>query len=179
MPRDWTDPERLAAMYLYCQTPFGRLHARNPEIIALAERMGRTPSSLAMKLTNFASLDPEQQRRGIKGLRAASAGDRVIWQAFHANWSRMVEASAEAYESYSAPGAHPDRLFVRDRHEPRPWGGGATTVERTVAARRGQGCSGPPCSPASTARAVCPGATSRPCSWRVTSSPGPRTRSCA
>lgn len=138
MPRDWTDPERLAAMYLYCQTPFGRLHARNPEIIALAERMGRTPSSLAMKLTNFASLDPEQQRRGIKGLRAASAGDRVIWQAFHANWSRMVEASAEAYESYSAPGAHPDRLFVRDRHEPRPWGGGATTVERTVAARRGQ-----------------------------------------
>lgn len=138
MPRSWTNPERLAAMYLYCQTPFGRLHARNPEIIALAERMGRSASSLAMKLTNFASLDPEQQRRGIKGLRGASEGDRAIWQDFHANWSRMVESSARAYEAYLAPAVPPDPLVVRERSELRAWGGGATTVERTVAARRGQ-----------------------------------------
>ena len=138
MPRDWTDPERLAAMYLYCQTPFGRLHARNPEIIALAEQLDRTPSSLAMKLTNFASLDPAQQRRGIKGLRGASEGDRAIWHEFHADWSRMVESSARAYESAMVRAVEPSRPLARERPEPRPWGGGATTVERTVAARRGQ-----------------------------------------
>ncbi len=138
MPRDWTDAERLAAMYLYCQTPFGRLHARNPEIIALAHGLGRTPSSLAMKLTNFASLDPEQQRRGIKGLRGASEGDRAIWLEFHVDWSRMVERSARAYESAMDHTVDPTPPLVSERSVPGPWGGVATTVERTVAARRGQ-----------------------------------------
>ena len=138
MPRDWTDPERLAAMYLYCQTPFGRLHARNPEIIALAEQLGRTPSSLAMKLTNFASLDPEQQRRGIKGLRGASGGDRAVWQEFHADWGRMVESSARAYESAMVRTLKPSRPVSPERRQPAPWAGGVTTIERTVAARRGQ-----------------------------------------
>ena len=68
-------------MYLYCQLPYGRLHARTPEIIALAARLGRTPSSVAMKLVNFASLDPIQQQRGRVGLKGASAGDRAMWAA--------------------------------------------------------------------------------------------------
>ncbi len=138
MSRDWTNPERLAAMYLYCQTPFGRLHARNPEIIALAEQLERTPSSLAMKLTNFASLDPEQQRRGIKGLRGASGGDRAMWRDFHADWTKMVESSARAYESFMLTTEDESRPSTPERHPPRPWTGGATTIERTVAARRGQ-----------------------------------------
>lgn len=138
MARDWTDPERLAAMYLYCQTPFGRLHARNPEIIALAEQLGRTSGSLAMKLTNFASLDPEQQRRGVKGLRGASGGDRAIWQEFHADWGRMVESSARAYESAMVRTLKPSRPVSPERRQPAPWAGGVTTIERTVAARRGQ-----------------------------------------
>ena len=55
----------------------------NPEIIALAEAMGRTPASVAMKLANFASLDPQITRMGRKGLTGATALDRKIWAKSH------------------------------------------------------------------------------------------------
>lgn len=86
MPQQtWSHEETLAAFNLYCRTPFGRLHARNPDIIALAEALGRTPSALAMKCCNLASLDPVHQARGVKGLRKASKGDRRCWEAFHSS----------------------------------------------------------------------------------------------
>ncbi|MFZ4580885.1 MAG: HNH endonuclease, partial [Myxococcota bacterium] len=71
---------------------------RNPVIVALAGAMGRTPSSLAMKLVNFASLDPAEQARGIKGLAGASANDRKIWNEFQEDWNALVEESAQATE---------------------------------------------------------------------------------
>ena len=58
MPRtNWTREELIVAFNLYCKTPFGRIHIRNPEIIALAKTLGRTPSAVSWKLANFASLD--------------------------------------------------------------------------------------------------------------------------
>ena len=54
----WTREHRLIALNLYCKLPFGKLHKDNPIIKEVAAKMGRTPSSLAMKLCNFASLDP-------------------------------------------------------------------------------------------------------------------------
>lgn len=66
--RGWSEQELLVAFAMYCQMPFGRLHKGNPIIVELAGRINRTPSSLAMKACNFASLDPEHQRRGVKGL---------------------------------------------------------------------------------------------------------------
>lgn len=53
----WTKDELRLAFNLYCQLPFGRLHSKNPEIIELAKLIRRTPSSVAMKLVNFASLE--------------------------------------------------------------------------------------------------------------------------
>jgi len=67
----WTREHFLIALNLYCKLPFGKLDRTNPLIIEVAGKIGRTPSSLAMKLCNFASLDPVQQARGIRGL----AGD--------------------------------------------------------------------------------------------------------
>ena len=63
----WTREQLLVAFALYCRLPFGRLHYRNPEIIRFAEAIGRTPSALAMKLTNIASLDPEITSTGRRG----------------------------------------------------------------------------------------------------------------
>lgn len=94
MPRrDWTRDELILAMNLYCQLPFGQLHRGNDEIIRLAAAIGRTPSSVAMKLCNVASLDPMHQQRGVKGLTGASAADRRIWAEFHSNWDGLVEES--------------------------------------------------------------------------------------
>jgi putative restriction endonuclease len=75
---NWTRNDRLIAFALYCRTPFGKMHSRNLEIIKLAGLLGRTPSSLAMKLVNFASLDPAITSTGRSGLEGESKGDRLI-----------------------------------------------------------------------------------------------------
>ncbi len=93
--RSWTRDELIVAMNLYCKLPFGQLHHRNPVIIALAKKLERTPSSVAMKLCNFASLDPVQQARGISGLSGASAGDRAVWVEFHKDWERLAFESEQ------------------------------------------------------------------------------------
>lgn len=82
---EWTRDQVLIALNLYCQLPFGRLHYRNPEIIEVASKLGRTPGSLAMKLTNLASLDPVIVESGRRGLSGASALDRGVWQEFQAD----------------------------------------------------------------------------------------------
>ena len=74
----WTRDQLLVAFALYCRLPFGRLHARNPDIIEFANAIGRTPGALAMKLTNIASLDPAITSTGRRGLKGASTADRAI-----------------------------------------------------------------------------------------------------
>lgn len=86
----WSKEQLKLAFCLYCQLPFGRLHSRNAEIIALARLIGRTPSALAMKLVNFASLDPAITESGRKGLGNASALDHEVWEKFHADWENLA-----------------------------------------------------------------------------------------
>ena len=76
---NWTRDQLLAALNLYHQTPFGKQHKTYPPIVHLAGKIGRTPSAVAMKLSNFTSLDPVEAARDIKGLSGASNADRAIW----------------------------------------------------------------------------------------------------
>lgn len=87
---NWTSEQLKLAFVLYCQTPFGKLHRRNAKIIELARLIGRTPDALAMKLVNFASLDPSITSSGRKGLNGASSRDREIWNEFNADWERLA-----------------------------------------------------------------------------------------
>jgi len=91
----WTREHSLIALNLYCKLPFGKFDRNNPLIIEVATRMGRTPSSLAMKLGNFASLDPVQRARGIKGLSGASKQDRIMWNEFRSNVNSVVPESEQ------------------------------------------------------------------------------------
>ena len=86
----WTKTQLKLAFHLYCQLPFGRLHSRNPEIIELSRLIGRTPSAVAMKLVNFASLDPAITSTGRNGLGNASAVDREVWGEVHADWEGLA-----------------------------------------------------------------------------------------
>jgi len=99
--RWWTRQELLATLNLYCRTPFGKLHKSNPSIIALASVMGRSPSALAMKLVNFASLDPYHKARDIKGLGNVSNADRAIWDEFYSDRENLVIASQDAITSFA------------------------------------------------------------------------------
>ncbi len=82
----WTREELILAVNLYCKLPFGRLHSRNPEVINLANLIGRTSNSVAYKLVNFASLDPSLKARGIKGASNTSNLDNEIWNEFFNHW---------------------------------------------------------------------------------------------
>ena len=99
--RLWTREQLKLAFHLYCQLPFGKLHSRNPEIILLAELIGRTPSAVAMKLVNFSSLDPAITSTGRKGLDGASNLDREIWSHFHADWEGLALECAQLREQLS------------------------------------------------------------------------------
>ncbi|MDP2228548.1 MAG: HNH endonuclease [Moraxellaceae bacterium] len=90
---NWNREQLLVALNLYCQMDFGKFHQSNPRIMAAAKLIGRTPSALAMKLCNMASLDPAITASGRKGLQGASALDRSIWNEFQKSPDEM------AYES--------------------------------------------------------------------------------
>lgn len=128
--KGWSRDELLLAFRLYCRTPFGRLHSKNPEIVELARLIGRTASSVGMKACNFASLDPAQQARGIRGLKGASEADRAMFAAFLANSESVAAAAEEAAV----------RVTGRETAEA-TWEipAGPTEVTRTVQARRVQG----------------------------------------
>lgn len=79
--RRWTEEETWRVLALYGRISFGQFHQHNPEVIALAKEIDRTPSSIAMKLCNFASLDPEITRSGRKGLNKSTVLDRKVWAA--------------------------------------------------------------------------------------------------
>lgn len=85
----WTREELILAINLYCKIPFGKIHNSNPRVVHLANLIGRTPSSIAFKLVNFASLDPSLKARGIKGASNASKLDKVIWNEFYENWEEL------------------------------------------------------------------------------------------
>ncbi len=94
IPRAWTKEELLVALKIYCELEFRQFHARQPRIIEVSEYLNRTPGSLAMKLCNFASLDPAMQG---KGLKAASKADAEIISDFLLNAEQMIMDAENAY----------------------------------------------------------------------------------
>ena len=93
---NWTREQCLIAFSLYWRLPFGRFHSNNPEIIKYAALIQRTPSALAMKLSNIASLDPAILMTGRSGLKAASKMDKALWQEMQQDWPTFVLAMAQA-----------------------------------------------------------------------------------
>lgn len=85
----WTREELILAFNLYCKIPFGTIHIRNHQIIALAKILGRTPSAVSWKLANFARLDPSLQDRKISGASHGSKLDVEIWEEFNHNWEKL------------------------------------------------------------------------------------------
>ncbi|MCK4796286.1 MAG: HNH endonuclease [Spirochaetes bacterium] len=88
--KNWNREELVVAFNLYCRIPFGKISSNNPKIISLAKIIGRTPSAVSLKLSNFACLDPELQKRNISGMSHGSKSDVEIWNEFHGNWDELT-----------------------------------------------------------------------------------------
>ena len=96
----------------------------------LAECINRSSSSVAMKLSNLASLDPYHQERGVKGLSGASKADREIWQEFHSDWEGLANESQRLEKELNLlPEQTPDELAMFE---------GETESTRVTKVRRAQ-----------------------------------------
>lgn len=91
--RNWSEKELIAAFNLYCKLPFGQYHRNNKKVLELAKILGRTSSAVALKLCNFARLDPLHQKRGIKGMQHGSKLEEKIWNEFNQNWDELAYQS--------------------------------------------------------------------------------------
>jgi len=98
--RNWDDREVGEALALYLRLPFGQFDQRNTQVRALAARIGRTPSAVALKLANLAALDDSLPQ---KGMGNASATDRRVWAAFLQDPAPVVAA----YEAQTTAAPQP------------------------------------------------------------------------
>jgi hypothetical protein len=136
----WTRDQLIVVLNLYHKLRFGQFDQRQPVIIDLAVRIGRTPSAVAMKLSNLASLDPALQLRGIQGLKGASNLDRTVWEEFQENRAELVPLSQERFDALfveteaETTEVIPGTGIRRTKRPPN----GETEITRPTKQRRGQ-----------------------------------------
>jgi len=106
----WTRDELILSLNLYLKLPFGKLHSRTPEIIHLADIIGRTSGSVAMRLNNFASVDPYHQQRGIGGLPGGRKQVEPIWSEFVNNKDELLFESERIL-------AQKEHITIEDKYE--------------------------------------------------------------
>jgi putative restriction endonuclease len=136
--KPWTRVELLILLNLYEKIPFGKFDQSNPVLIDVASRMGRTPGSVAMKLSNLASLDERLAARGIKGLSGASALDRAVWAEFRTEHKALApESEALLSELMTGDADVPIEVLPELITVPR-MPEGPTESAATVTVRRGQ-----------------------------------------
>ena len=115
MPKNlWTREELILAFNLYLKIPFGKMHSTNKEVIHLANLIGRTPNSIALRLVNFASVDPVLKARGIKGMDGGTKIVQPIWDEFYTNQEELVFLSEKILaekENSTIENKYQDLLF--------------------------------------------------------------------
>jgi predicted restriction endonuclease len=137
----WTEEELLLALNLYYKIPFGQFHQSNPKVINLAKLIDRTPSSVAMQLGNFASLDPYHQNRGVSGLRPPGKLAQDLWSKAQSDWDNVILKSESLLETLTQPQSNiesANELSERAYKLLREKQSGPTETERSVKVRLGQ-----------------------------------------
>lgn len=87
---NWTREQTIIALSVYCRIPFNRASNTNPEIVAAANLIGRSPTAVKMKVGNFGSFDPDLRARGIVGLANSSKLDEEIWNEYCNDWEQLA-----------------------------------------------------------------------------------------
>lgn len=98
--KNWTREEEIIVFNLYCKIPFKASSKSHPEIIEIANLIGRTPSAVNMKIGNFGSFDDNLKAQGIVGLSNASKLDKEIFYEFKNNWDKLAYESERLVAKY-------------------------------------------------------------------------------
>ena len=119
---NWTREQTMMAFALYRILPSGKWDKRNPTVQRLADHIRRSPSAVALKLGNLASLD---ENRTTKGLTNCSRLDREIWEEYTERGDALVFESAQLLAS------------ALNGPDNRPAANGDSVVEQIVAPQIG------------------------------------------
>ncbi len=87
----WNEEDTLIALVLYYEIPFGKIHKRNQIIIDVAQKLGRSPSALAMKMGNLAHFDTTLQKENKTGLPHGSKMDEYVWTKYANDFTTLAE----------------------------------------------------------------------------------------
>src|SRR5579885_1906923 len=144
----WSRDELILALDLYLSQ--GLLDDRSPDVIALSEDLRclaaveqndpevfRNPNGVAMKLGNFAALDPGYNG---KGLSAGGKGDREVWNEF-VHTPSVLRAAASAIRSRVRKDNSLGELVEVESDKdfkPELIGDTRTRLATSIVARRGQ-----------------------------------------
>ena len=119
---NWTREQTMMAFALYRILPSGKWDKRNPTVQRLADHIRRSPSAVALKLGNLASLD---ENRTTKGLTNCSRLDREIWEEYAERGDALVFESSQLLAS------------ALNGPDNRPAANGDSVVEQIVAPQIG------------------------------------------
>lgn len=101
MPNNWTKEEEIVVFDLYCKIPFQKSSKNHPDVIRIANIIGRSPSAVNMKIGNFGSFDETLKKQGIVGLANASKLDKEIWDEFNEHWDELSLLSEQIISQMS------------------------------------------------------------------------------
>lgn len=124
---DWTENQIKQAIELYLVTPFGRIHSRNPDIVQLANAINRTPSAVALKLSNLASIDETLDRKGMSNY---SKLDKAVWDQFFHELKYETPVIVQQNSLHSWAAENPQDEYIPDVR--------GENILRLANARRGQ-----------------------------------------
>lgn len=91
----WTREDVIIAYALYCVIPFSKVNNSNQTIKDAAEVMGRSPTSLKMRICNLAALDPDFLATGRAGLSSVAKLDQEVFAEFSNDWAGLSATAEE------------------------------------------------------------------------------------
>lgn len=97
---NWTYEEHVLAYNLYCKITFTKINSNYEPIKDLALLIGRTSGSVAMKMANFARLDPFHKARNVSGLSQGAKGEEIVWNEFNNDWNELAYKSESILAKY-------------------------------------------------------------------------------
>lgn len=91
----WSDDEMILSLDLYFRTPYNKRTRKNPEIIELAELIGRTPSAVVLRMANYLCFDVEERKLGHKGMEGGQRQCKPYWEKYVDNRDLLHKQAEE------------------------------------------------------------------------------------
>ena len=111
----WTEDELKVTLSLYFQLPFGRLNHTTREVRELAALIGRTENSVALRLVNFAAVDPYIIASGRRGMVGGEKICRPLMEQYYSPEMReQLYIEAEAIKARIQKKTIDQRLGIRE-----------------------------------------------------------------